>query len=224
MQVVAGGNADQWFPEGFVPEILELVIASWNKLRLRRDVRLEPRITNLLNRAIEEEYTREGKAWYVHPEIKEADPVTGKEVSRTDIRLYHRGIPGQQLYFALEAKRLHMESGSRFRGGYSEYAGIDGMMCFITGKYSKAAPAGGMLGYVMDNDLKRAAEGVAGAIGSHAAELKLVSESRYQLSALMPNHRWNGETRHRRTHGLFLMYHILLPVRRARKRVKKIDS
>ena len=216
MQVVAGSGASQWFPDGFVPEILELVLATWEKLKLHRDVRLEPRITNLLNRAIEEEYTREGKAWYVHPEIKEADPVTGKEISRTDIRLYHRGIPGQKLYFALEAKRLHVESSDRTRGGYGEYVGADGMMCFITGKYSEAAPAGGMLGYVMDGNLERAAHGIGEAIGSRSADLKLVAGSQYRASKLMPLHPWNGETHHRRRSGLFAMYHVLLPVRKVK--------
>lgn len=216
MQVVAGSGAGQWFPEGFVPEILELLLATWKKLRLRHDVRLEPRITNLLNRALEEEYTRQGKAWYVHPEIKEADPVTGKEISRTDIRFYHRDIPGQKLYFALEAKRLHVESVGCTRGAYSEYVGVDGMMCFVTGKYSEIAPAGGMIGYIMDGKLEQAAKGIGAAVGSRAAELKLAKGTRYQASKLMPQHPWNGETRHRRKSGAFTMYHVLLSVPNAR--------
>lgn len=214
MQVVAGKGAGQWFPDGFVFEILELLLATWEKLKLTRDVRLEPRITNLFNRAIEDEYTRQGKAWYVHPEIKEADPITGKEISRTDIRLYHREVPGQKLYFALEAKRLHVESDDRTRGGYGEYAGNDGMMCFITGKYSRSAPAGGMLGYVMDGDLERAAQGVTNAIRNAAAQLRLVSGGDYQPSKLMPQHPWNGETQHERNTGLFSMFHLLLPLRK----------
>jgi hypothetical protein len=216
MQVVTGKGANQWFPEGFVPEILELLQATWEKLKFPRDVRLEPRITNLLSRAIEEEYTREGKEWYVHPEIKEADPITGKEISRTDIRLYHRGIPGQQLYFAFEAKRLHVEASDRTRGGYSEYVGVDGMMCFITGKYSKAAPAGGMLGYVMDGDLERAARGISEAIRDRSVDLKLVSGGEYRFSPLMALRKWNGETHHRRRTELLTIYHLLLSVPNAR--------
>lgn len=214
MRVVAVRGANQWFPEGFVPEILDLVLATWKKLRLRRDVRLEPRITNLLNQAIEDEYTRQDKAWYVHPEIKDADPVTGKEISRTDIRLYHRGIPGQKLYFALEAKRLHVEAGDRTRASYGDYVGNEGMMCFITGKYSQAAPAGGMLGYVMDGDLKRAASGLSDAISSRSTELRLEVGSQYKASPLMPRHPWNGETHHKRVNGMFAMYHLLLPIRK----------
>jgi len=214
MQVIVASDSSQWFPDGFVPEILELVLATWEKLKLNRDVRLEPRITNLLNLAIEDEYTREGKEWYVHPEIKGADPVTGKEVSRTDIRIYHRGVPGQKLYFVFEAKRLHVESNQRIRGGYGEYVGLDGMMCFINGKYSEAAPSGGMLGYVMDGDLKRAAHGVAQAIDANKNELKLIAGSDFQPSKLMPQHPWNGETRHDRNNGLFIMFHMLLPVKR----------
>jgi hypothetical protein len=214
MQVVAGSGAGQWFPHGFVPEVLELLLATWERLEFPNDVRLEPRITNLFNQAIEDEYTRQDKAWYVHPEIKEADPVTGKEVSRTDIRLYHRDIPGQKLYFALEAKRIHAESGDGTRGGYGEYVGTDGMMCFITGKYSRAARFGGMLAYVMDGDLGRAAQGVANAIRNGASRLKLVADGDYRPSKLMPCHPWNGETQHERSNGSFGMFHLLLAVRR----------
>ena len=217
MQIIAGKEAGRWFPDEFVPEILELLLATWEKLKLPRDVHLEPRITNLFNRAIEDEYTRQGKSWYVHPEIKEADPTTGKEVSRTDIRLYHREVPGQKLYFALEAKRLHTESDGRTRGGYGEYAGNDGMMCFITGKYADLAPACGMLGYVMDGNLEFAAQGVANAIRNTAAQLRVVAGGEYKSSTLMPEHPWNGETQHERNTGLLSMFHLLLPVRRLAK-------
>jgi hypothetical protein len=217
MQIIAGREAGRWFPDGFVPEILELLLATWEKLQLPRDVRLEPRITNLFNREIEDEYTRQGKAWYVHPEIKAANPTTGKEVSRTDIRLYHREVPGQKLYFALEAKRLHTESDGRTRRGYGEYVGNDGMMCFITGKYADLAPACGMLGYVMDGDLDLAAQGVANAIHDAAAQLRVVSDGEYKSSKLMPKHPWNGETQHTRNTGLLSMFHLLLPVRRLTK-------
>jgi hypothetical protein len=54
-------RSGQWFPEGFVPEIFELLLATWEKMKLGREVCLEPRITNLYCRAIEEEYTRQGK-------------------------------------------------------------------------------------------------------------------------------------------------------------------
>jgi len=216
MQIIAGNGAGQWFPDGFVSEIIELLLATWEKLKLRDDVLLEPRITNLLNSALEEEYTRQGKTWYVHPEIKEADPVTGKEVSRTDIRFYHRDIPGQKLYFAWEAKRVHVESHGGTRGGYSEYTGIDGMMCFITGKYSGTAPAGGMIGYVMDGKLEKASKGISNAVEAHRAALKLTKNGRYKASKLMPKHPWNGETHHRRKNGPFDMYHVLLSVPKAK--------
>jgi len=218
MQVVVGNGANRWFPDGFVPEILELLLATWKKLKLRCDVQLEPRITNLFSQAIEEEYTRQGKAWYVHPEIKESDPQTGKEISRTDIRFYHRDIPGQKLYFVLEAKRLHVKSENSTHLGYTEYIGADGMMCFITGKYSRTAPFGGMIGYVMDGELDQAAKGIADAIQTRAAELRLADNTQYQASPLMPCHPWNGETYHRRKSGLFAMYHLLFSVPLATKK------
>jgi hypothetical protein len=126
-------------------------------------------------------------------------------------------VPGQKLYFALEAKRLHTESDNRTRGGYGEYVGNDGMMCFITGKYGDLAPACGMLGYVMDGDLELAAKGVANAIRNAAVQLRVIAGGEYESSKLMPKHPWNGETRHERNTGLLSMFHLLLPVRRLPK-------
>jgi hypothetical protein len=90
------------------------------------------------------------------------------------------------------------------------------MMCFITGKYSKTAPAGGMLGYVMDGDLEKAARGISEAIRDRSGGLKLAAGGEYHISALMPLHKWNGETHHRRQTGLLVIYHVLLSIRKVR--------
>ena len=57
-------------------------------------------------------------------------------------------------YVAYECKKLnvHGADGAR-RSRAGAYVGDDGMMCFVTEKYAKGLPFGGMLGYVMDGDL-----------------------------------------------------------------------
>ncbi len=215
MQIVTSTTstgASQWFPEGFVPEVIELLLATWKKLALPDDVRLETRITALFNNALEDEYTKQNKPWYVFPEIKKIDSKTGKEVARTDIRFYHRATPGQKLYFALEGKRLHAHSDNGTRPGYGEYVGADGMMCFVTGKYSEIASCGGMLGYVMDGKLKSASKGIAKAIGNTSVPLMLAAGSTYSPCQHMPKHPWNGVTQHSRGSGPFDIYHLLFSV------------
>jgi hypothetical protein len=212
------------FPAGFEGEVLNLVIEVWAKLELPRSARIEPRITKLLVKALRQRYQDEQRDGFVTPEEPDSDE-SGKETSRTDIRVYP---PRQHLdvHFVLEAKRLNTPASNA-----SAYVGSGGVMCFIapephTGrpKYSSGMPCGAMLGYVMDAKVPRAHDAICKAVRDKRESLKLTTDGDYRSSPLLPGEPHHGETRHSLPDGLFILYHLLLPVRwessRSRRRAQ----
>ena len=82
-------------------------------------------------------------------------------------------------YVAYECKKLNVrgaDGARRSRAG--AYVGDDGMMCFITEKYAKDLPFGGMLGYVMDGDLDFAYTRIKAKIMSRRSALGLQAPPR----------------------------------------------
>ena len=193
------------FPAGFEGEVLHLVIEVWATLELPRNARLEPRITKLLAKALRQRFNKEQRDGFVTVEDPDSDD-DGKEISRTDIRVFP---PKQHLgAFVLESKRLNTP-----KSNASEYVGAGGMMCFISGKYSRGLPCGAMLGYVMDADVRRAHAAVCAAVKDKRSALLLAKDGDYQPSPALESHIWHGETRHLLSDGRFAIYHLLLPVR-----------
>lgn len=199
-----------WFIADFVPDILELVLATWESFRLRPSVRLEQRITNLFCEALELAYEEEGKRWFIVPDIKRTDPKSGKELARHDIRFFHRDIGGQRLYFVFECKRLNVAWRGRIIPNTSTYTA--GMIRFVSQKYGAGHPCGGMIGYVMDGNVPSAHAAVEGRIAKRRGQLQMAARDAYCPSPLMPRHPHNGETKHQRSDCEFLIYHLFLPL------------
>ncbi len=88
------------------------------------------------------------------------------------------------------------------------------MMCFVTGKYSRGLPLGGMIGYVMDGDLPRAHRNVCRAIQRERRPLRITTGGAFQPTPLLPDSTWHGQTHHQREGGGITIFHLLLPVRR----------
>lgn len=81
----------------------------------------------------------------VHDDRPEStDGIEGKQRARVDIVVERTGR-GPRPQFHFEAKRLNRSDST------SEYVGADGMGCFLSGKYAKNEPDGGMLGYVQED-------------------------------------------------------------------------
>jgi len=144
-------------------------------------------------------------------------------LGRLDLRfLYSTGVRHPWPCFAIEAKRLHVTFP---KGGWkslvSEYVTGDtgkpaeeeqGMMCFVTGRYSGGLQAGAMLGYVYDGKLDRAQSGIHNAIAEYAAKLKLSQEQQIRVSELIPDENRITESIHVLPNGNFTIYHLLLAV------------
>lgn len=99
------------------------------------------------------------------------------------------GASVRRLYFAFECKRLRIPYDQGVRANADEYVGDDGMMCFITGKYSKWLPSAGMIGYIIDGDTADAIRVVGRAVVRKADSLKLLVGTGLGISSLLSKKR-----------------------------------
>jgi len=207
------GDASLWadlFPDYLVSDILGLVVKTWQRFKKPNSRDLEVPITRRFR-----EELRRGKDFLelpftIWPESSETDPTTGKEIGRIDIRFLHGWR--EDVYFAFECKRLRIPYESRIRNNTSEYVSTDGMMCFITGKYSKGLVSGGMIGYVMDSDVRAAIKSVKQAIDRTCTILCLVRGTSLSSCSIIPNKKTIKETIHELPNRKFSIYHIFLSV------------
>jgi len=201
-----------WFVADFVPEILEVVLDTWTSFRRAGSIRLEPRITSLFSDALERAYEEQDKRWFIVPEMKRTDPNTGKELARHDIRFYHRDVSGQRLYFIFECKRLNVRN-KRGQVCTNSSSYVIGMIKFVSETYGAGHPAGGMIGYTMDGNISSALQAIKKRINKKRSSLQILQHGDYAPSSSMLNYEHNGETKHRRSGGDFVLYHLLLPVK-----------
>jgi hypothetical protein len=212
----AGGDPRPFFsdllPDGFIPHILELVMGVWEDMKKPPRDALEPRMTALLTDALIAEIEESDLPFLVFQERPITDPDSGKQVARTDLEFYHRDlrIRNQQPYFTFESKRLNIPGSRGRKSNASAYVGKDGMMCFVTGKYSQGGSFCGMLGYVLDGDVTAAYRAIKDAIKKNAGDLRLASPRGLMPSNLMPAHPYNGETHHQRNGRPLAIFHLLL--------------
>ncbi len=208
MQFASESRQKGWglFPEGWVGEVLRYIIDVWETIYLPAKIRLETRITKLLVGAIRQRFETENRDWFVTVEDPDWNQ-SGKEVSRTDIRFYPPGPNRHSVCFVFECKRLNKSSSDA-----AKYAGTDGMMCFVTGKYSEGLPFGGMIGFVMDGQVAVAQTAISNAIRKKEQLLRLSANGHYKQSPLLPSNSSHGETWHELTNGSFVIYHLLLGV------------
>ncbi len=203
------GNAANWkdlFPEEFIPDILELVISSWDTFNKPHRLDLEVPISKKFVERIRIEKNQRGDLpFHVWPELQEIN-------GRIDILFAYIGTPREDIYFAFECKRLRIPYASGFDTNNSDYVGDQGMMCFVTGKYSESVTNGGMIGYVMDGKTKEAIASLGEIIESKAATLKLAKNKGLELSSIIPTSDKVRETRHALIKKHFIIHHIFLAV------------
>lgn len=219
MPRVADRRVTGWgdFPPDFTSEVLRLTLRAWDEFVLPDRVKKEPHITALFTQFLEDYiYEDETKDWAAVDDKKYYD-VDGKEVARPDICIFPQGNKHRDFAFVFECKRLNVVSRGRTSHGAAAYTGSGGMMCFVSGKYAQYVREGGMLGYVMNGDLTAARNIIHRYIDRRRDELRLALMTSLSfcshLSHLVPNP--HGETRHEIDGRSFILYHLLVPVRRA---------
>lgn len=162
--------------------------------------------------ALEDAYVRQGRVWFVFPEVPVNDPTFGTQTGRNDLRFYQRDIPGQRIFFTVECKRLHVTTESGFRHLGDKYVD-DGLQRFVDGRYSAGQPYGGMLGYVMDNRLPEAFARVRKEITARRKALCMRRARGLSCpSSILPSVRQSADTFHQRSDGEFTVHHLLVGV------------
>ncbi len=194
-----------------IPIILLSLVEAGSTLRKKTSTEREDLITNRLYRELVRiPVFRDGPLnIQLQPEILSPDPE--KDTPGGKIDLLVPSDLGNEVYFAIEAKRLRFRSpAGRPASGTHEYI-TEGMMRFVNCKYAPKMHAGAMLGYVFDGKLDKARSSIDRSIRKKAITLKLLPPERLARSTILPE-KPIDETGHNLVERLFTVYHLLLAV------------
>ena len=228
----------QWrepFPESEIPSVLSALVHCALWLRKISEYEIENAVSDRLLAPLDADNDFARCPVEVHREVptyrRTRKRRTAQVSGRPDFRfVYSTQERKPWPEFEVEAKRLHTTSKSgRFEDGIGEYVTTarkkpereQGMMCFITGRYSHGLRAGAMLGYVFAGDLARAHISIAKSIEKHSAKLKLRPGGGLHVSNIVPEHSAISESLHDLAEevdigapaaGHFSIYHLLVAV------------
>lgn len=206
------GASSEWSDliDPMVPQILNLVVASWEAMSAPAQDEKEDNITNSLCKTLRQNRTARSLPFQINTQHVELDPMPGEELGRLDI-VFVPLIPREDIYFCLECKRLNVIKNGQKRSYASEYV-LFGMLRFITGQYSKAVHHGGMLGYVLDGNVTVAVSNVESNIEQKHTELCMSAPGRFQPSAILKDDSRARETHHQRNHQTitFRIHHLFM--------------
>lgn len=223
----------QPFPESEIPFILAGILRCMIGETKHHPNEHENRITFRLWKRVRRDAVLRTRPIHPDPEAWELGDENGAErAGRLDLRfLYSTGVRHPWPCFAIEAKRLHVTfPKAGWKSLVSEYvttgrvrpsAEEQGMMCFVTGRYSGGLRAGAMLGYVFDGAVDDAKNTIAAAIKTHAKKLRLLSGNGLALSTIVPGEKRISESAHELAddidfgdlfRGRFTIYHLLAAV------------
>ncbi len=194
------GMPSQWADliDSMVPNILELVISTWTDMPpLAGDAREDP-TTEELCRRLRQSRNAGDLPFRIDIQMAELDPAAGQDQGRIDIA-FSPMVPRENIYFALECKRLNVVHAGGVRSYASEYV-IYGMLRFIRGQYASAVRHGGMLGYVLDRNVNNAIANVGGVVQARHVELGMTPPGTLQASSVRMGDLRFRETQHKRAH------------------------
>ena len=204
------GDPSMWaplFPDYLIPVIIDLVLDSWKRLPTPASDDHEVPITRRLVVMMRRHKNRWKRPFSIHAESDELNQETGDLLGRIDMRIFHGRR--EDVYFAFECKRLNVQSNGARSSLAGEYAD-EGMARFVSGKYAGGLDSGGMLGYVMDGDLRSAMAAVRKAVEARRRELCMDSGGTLAVSSVFPKKARVKETRHRQAGKPFLIHHVFL--------------
>lgn len=205
------GKPTEWADllDPMVPEILNLVIASWEELPSPASDETEDNITEALCRALKQNRTARRLMFQIHTQSVELEPQKGQDLGRMDI-VFLPLVPREDIYFCLEAKRLNVMKDGNTRAYASEYVRF-GMLRFVTGQYSRAVRHGGMIAYVLDGKVSHAITNVERNIREQRSALCMTAPGAFRPSAALKDARAR-ETHHRRAHEAspFRIHHLFM--------------
>jgi len=209
------GSSDDWIEllEGMVPDILRLVVDTWNGLPKPFSDHREDPITRVLCVALRRNRKARDLPFLIDFQNVELDPATAEELGHLDIAFKPTGLPGapdESIYFCLECKRLNVVVNGVKRPGGSEYV-VHGMARFVSGQYATAVRQGGMLGYVLDGNVPSAIANVETNVKAQYVSLAMTAPAMLHPSSVAgldtareSQHMRKGESTRFRIHHLFV--------------------
>lgn len=203
------GDTRAWvplFPNEEIPHILDAITRCMSGIRKLAPQEHETHITKRLCIKLKADTALRDRPVWPDREAVDDDEEANAE-GRLDLRfMLQDPALKPPPYFAVEAKRLHVTFPSGWQSLVPEYVtGDQGMMCFITGRYSKGLKSGAMLGYVFDGDITRAAKSIAKRVAENSKSLRVARDSpKWSLN------RWN--TFHHAGDREFVIFHLLSEV------------
>ena len=204
------GTPDEWINliDTLVPDILDLVISTWEALPPPAPDAREDPTTEELCRCLRQNRNSCDLPFRIDIQMVELDPTAGEDQGRMDIA-FSPPVPRENIYFCLECKRLNVVNDGRVRRYSSEYV-THGMLRFIRGQYAARVRHGGMLGYVLDGNVVQAIQNINGIIQSRFQELGMEPPGQMLPSSVRPDDSRLRETRHFRQHSSdsFRIHHI----------------
>lgn len=206
------GIPDDWINliDTFVPDILDVVITTWEEMPSPAPDAEEDPTTEALCRSLRQHPRRCDLPFQIHIQLVELEPAAGADLGRMDI-VFTPFLPCERIYFCLECKRLNVWTGGQVRPYTSEYV-TNGMMRFAQGQYSSVVRHGGMLGYVLDGNVADALANVERNIRNQHVDLGMDPPGAVLVSSIRPSDERVRETHHRRSHdpSLFRIHHLFV--------------
>tara|TARA_A100001391_G_scaffold175066_1_gene137776 strand:- start:369 stop:1037 length:669 start_codon:yes stop_codon:yes gene_type:complete len=208
------GSTSHW--QGFVvtqvPDILSMVLSTWEKFPSPFSDELEDPVTNRFCVALKRARDRCDLPFRIDVQLVELDLDAGEEQGRMDI-VFSPPAPREDIYFCLECKRVNVVTAKGRRACYSEYV-VHGMLRFVQGQYAQKVQNGAMVAYVLDGDCQRAIAGIEGNLTINATALRMAGSPVFATSVLFPSDHRVKETLHNRTFGTeqFKIHHLFLAV------------
>jgi hypothetical protein len=209
------GNSSLWagtFPDYLIPQILNLVVAAWSNFAKPEKNEHEVLITKKFRACLRQHRDLVKLPVKIDREIPEDDLQTGEEKGRIDLVFISVERVREDVYFAFECKRLNRVDSSNKRDSLAPEYVKEGMMRFVTGKYSSSVNNGGMIGYIMDGNTDTAIRSVNRNINKNRIHLRISNPNSLLPSSLIPNNLEIKETQHDLNGRNFMIHHLFLPI------------
>jgi len=130
----------------------------------------------------------------------------GKHRSRVDIEFERTGVRGPRPRLRFEAKRLCTNP----KHTVGTYLGVDGMGCFISGKYPIAFGEAGMLGYVQSGNEKDWSNKIEKALANKGKEYSIAPPPFHQQRICSLDHTYVSRHYTESRSDVIIIHHVLL--------------
>jgi hypothetical protein len=207
------GEPSNWIDliDSLVPDIIRVVIASWEGMSAPAPDAKEDKISEDLCRTLRQNRDARKLPFRVDYQQVELDPAEGEDLGRLDISFAPASVPREDIYFCLECKRLNVIRGRLVRSYASEYV-THGVARFVSGQYASQVRHGGMLAYVLDGNTTQAIRNVESNLAARHDALGMEPPGIFVASTVLACDHRVKETRHRRNHeaGSFCLHHMFM--------------